>query len=317
MTGHIIRRTVQGIPLLFLITVIVFTLINIAPGGPEGVYAGDPFISPEDVAQIREIFGLNDPPHVQYLKWVRNLLTGDWGRSYQEKRPVLDMLMQRLPNTLLLSGTAVLIGLLVSVPLAVYTATHRASWLTQVVNFVTLLGISVPTFWTGTIAIMVLAGWLGILPAGGMFTIGKRFDVLDIAAHLLMPALVLASLYIAQWVRYLRASLLDVINEDYVRTARAKGLAERAVLYRHALRNALIPFVTILVLQLPHITSGTIVTEIVFSWPGVGRIINDALLRQDFPVVMGAFTMIAMLVIAASIIGDILYAVIDPRVVYR
>ncbi|MHB0877816.1 MAG: ABC transporter permease [Anaerolineae bacterium] len=317
MLGYVTDRVLKGIPLLIVISIIVFALIHAAPGGPDGVFAGDPTVSEEDLARIRASFGLDQPLQVQYLKWLGNMVTGDWGTSFQEKRPVLVMIAERVPNTLLLAGTATLIALLVSAPLAVYAASGRSAAIRQLVRLLTLLGVSVPTFWSGTMALLVFAGMLGVLPSGGMTTLGRPFAIGDLLRHLLLPSLILASLSIAQWVRYLNTALGTVLREDYVRTARAKGLSERTVVYRHALRNSLIPFVTIVVLQIPHMVSGAVVTEIVFSWPGVGRLVQTAILRHDYPLVMGAFTMMAALVIVASIAGDIVYAVADPRIRLR
>jgi peptide/nickel transport system permease protein len=314
MGHYIAQRAAQGLGLLLVVSALVFGLINLVPGGPAGVYASDPFASPEDVAQIRELFGLNQPLHVQYLKWLGRVVRGDWGTSFQEKWPVVQMLAERLPNTVLLSSAAVVVALVVSLPLALYTATHPTARRRHLIAAGTLLGISVPTFWTGTIAILLFAGVWGVLPASGMATLGRPFDLVDRLRHLVMPTAVLASLYIAQWVRYLHAGLVETLHQDFVRTAHAKGLGPGRVISRHVLRASLLPFITILVLQAPQLASGAIVTEIVFGWPGVGRVIQDALLRQDYPVVMGAFSMIAALVVASSVGGDIVYALADPRI---
>lgn len=314
MAGYVVDRIVKGIPLLLVISVIVFALIHAAPGGPDGVFAGDPTVSEQDLARIRASFGLDQPLQVQYLKWLGNMVRGDWGTSFQEKRPVLTMIAERVPNTLLLAGAAMLLALFVSVPLAVYAASGPNATIRQLVRLLSLVGVSVPTFWSGTMALLLFAGTWGVLPSGGMTTLGKPFAVTDLLHHLLLPAVILASLSIAQWVRYLNTTLSTVLREDYVRTAQAKGLSQQAVVYRHALRNSLIPFVTIVVLQIPHMVSGAVVTEIVFSWPGVGRLVQTAILRHDYPLVMGAFTMVAALVIVASVVGDIVYAFADPRI---
>jgi peptide/nickel transport system permease protein len=314
MTGYLVRRLIQAVPLLLGISIVLFGVIHLAPGGPVSVYASDPTLRPEDLERIKKALGLDQPVYVQYVKWLKGVAQGDWGRSFRERRPVLQMVMERLPNTLLLNGTALLIAIAVAIPIGVYTGSHPNSRMRYALNLFTLLGISVPTFWTGTIIILVFSARLGWLPTGGMWTIGQSHSLLDLLHHLIAPALVLAYLFMAQWARYVHSGFVEVLHQDYVRTARAKGLSGWTVLYRHGLRTMLIPLITLIGLQIPTLLSGSFVTEIVFAWPGLGRLIQDALLARDYSVAMGAFTMIAILVVISSILADVAYAIADPRI---
>ena len=308
------QRAIGLVPLLFGISIFIFLIVHLAPGGPMAVYAFSPDFTPEVQAQIERNLGLDQPLHVQYVKWAQGMLTGNWGRSYKDGREVRDVIFERLPATLILMGTALLFSLIVAIPIGMFTATRPQAWVRYAVNILTMLGISVPTFWTGLVTIMVLSGMLRLVPAGGMFTIGQPFSLADRLHHLITPALVLAAVNIAVWARYTHSSLIEILQEDYVRTARAKGLAERLIVLRHALKNAMIVIVTLLGLSIPGLFSGALVTEVVFSWPGNGRLITEALLGRNYPVLMADFLILAMLAVLGNFMADVAYAFIDPRI---
>jgi peptide/nickel transport system permease protein len=309
---YIVRRLLGAVPLLLGISVVLFALIQLPPGGPADIYAGAPGVRAEDLAQIQENLGLNDPIPVQYAKWLRGMVVGDWGNSYRDGRPVIRTVLERVPATLELMGAASLISILTAIPIGIYTATRARATSRYVVNVFTMLGISVPTFWTGLMVILIFAGQLGVLPTGGR----GGPEVLDRLHHLIGPALVLGVVSIAAWARFIHSSMIEVMQTDYVRTARAKGLKEFAIVGRHAFRNASIPFITLLGLEVPKMVSGALVTEVVFSWPGLGRLITQSILGRDYPVLMGAFMLTAILVILGNLIADVLYGLANPQIKY-
>jgi peptide/nickel transport system permease protein len=314
MRKYVAQRAVSLAPLLLGISLVIFAIVHLAPGGPLAVYAFSPDFSPELQAQIERNLGLDQPLHVQYARWMQGMLTGDWGRSYKDGREAREVIFERLPATIILMGTSFLFSLLVAIPAGIFTATRRQARSRYVVNIVTMIGISVPTFWTGLLAIMILSGQLGLIPSGGMFTIGQPFSLTDRIGHLITPALVLAVVNIAVWSRYTHSTLIEVLQEDYIRTARAKGLRERVVILRHALKNALLVIVTLLGLSLPGLFSGALVTEAVFAWPGNGRLIIESLLGRNYPVLMGDFMILAVLAVLGNFAADVTYALIDPRI---
>ncbi len=314
MRRFVVRRLLGLVPLLFGISVVIFSLIHTAPGGPTAVYALSPDFTPQQQAEIERSLGLDRPLPVQYLVWVSGMLAGSWGHSYKDGRDVRDVVLERMPATLTLMGTAYALSLMIAVPIGVFTATRPRSAARYVVNVLTLLGISVPTFWTGLLAIMIFSAKLGWMPSGGMYTIGAPFSLLDRLRHLVMPALVLAAVNLAMWARYVHSSLIEVLQEDYVRTARAKGLAERVVIFRHALRNTLLVVVTLLGLSLPGLFSGALVTEAIFSWAGNGRLIIESLLGRNYPVLIANFMILAVLAVLGNLAADIAYAFVDPRI---
>ncbi|MEX2542396.1 MAG: ABC transporter permease [Trueperaceae bacterium] len=310
------RRLAGAIPRVLLISVILFLLVNLPPGGPADIYAADPSASPQAVERIRELWGLNDPLHVQYLRWFGNMLQGDWGMSYRERRPALDVVMGRLGNTLWLTGGALIVGLAFGFALGLAGAWTRSHLGRALAQATAVVGMSVPTFWSGTLVLLFFSVHLRWIPAGGMGSIGEPFSLTDLLWHLLAPALVLGSVYVSQWSRYIQAGLTGAMQNDYVRTARAKGRTRGELLMRHALPNVAIPLVTVLGLEMPRLVAGAMVTEVVFSWPGIGRLLTDALLGRDYPVVMGTLLVLAVLVIVANLVTDLLYGLLDPRVRY-
>lgn len=314
MTAYAVRRLLQAGVLLFIVSVVTFALIHSAPGGP--AILSNPELSRDEIEQISEQMGLNDPLPVQYFRWLGNVVQGNLGVSYNTLEPVSSLVGERLPNTLLLAGVALLASIAVSIPLGVYCAVRRNSVFDRAVTGLTFLGISVPVFWLGIMLIILFAVQLRWLPSGGMRTIGEGFSLIDRIEHLILPAFVLAIANLAELTRYTRSGMIAVLGEDYVRTARAKGLEQRRVILGHALRNALIPVVTIIGVLLPRAVSGAAITEAVFAWPGMGRLAVEAATTRDYPVVLGTTLTVAVVVIFSSFITDLAYSYLDPRIRY-
>jgi peptide/nickel transport system permease protein len=310
---YLLARSLQNLVLLVLVSIIGFAVLHLAPGGPLAQFALVPGMSQADIARIAHQMGLDRPLPLQYWEWFSRLLTGDWGRSYRDNQPVLAVIGSHLGATLELMVTATLVAVLLGTWIGVMGAIRRYSLFDYLATIGAMVALSIPTFWFGLIAIYVFSVELGWLPAGNRYTVGDA-SFLDYLHHLIGPSLVLALVTIAIWSRYMRSSMLDVINQDYVRTARAKGLPERVVLVHHAIRNALLPMITIAGLQLPTLLSGALVTETVFTWPGMGRLFLDSLGYRDYPVVMGILMFSAVLVLVGNLLADLLYAAADPRI---
>jgi peptide/nickel transport system permease protein len=315
---YTIRRVLQSIPLLFGITVLTFLIIHAAPGGPLAFLTLDPNISPEDLERLKQAYGLNDPVPVQYLHWLGRLVHFDLGNSFEYHQPVLATILDHLPATLELLGVAYLIGIGAGIPLGVFAATHRGSLGDQSVRFFTVLGSAIPHWWLGLMLIVFLSGSvLHLFPAGGMGTVGEDFDLLDHLHHLFLPALILATGPMVVYARYVRAQTLEVLGQDYVRTARAKGNTERRIHTVHVLRNALIPAITLLGFSLAAIVEGAVLIEQVFAWPGMGRVLVQGALVRDYPLIMGGVLMAGFFVILGNLLADLGYGVADPRIRYR
>ena len=317
MSAFLLRRVGQSVVLLVLVTAIAFGLMRLAPGGPESVYALSPGMRAEDLQRIRASFGLDQPIPVQYVKWARGMFTGDWGRSYRDSRPVRDVILDRIPATLELTVTALVFAVLVGVSIGVLGALRPHSLPDYLATIGAMLALSIPTFWFGLMVIFIFAVRLDWIPSGGRETMGTDFSWADRLHHLVAPALVLGLVLVATWSRYTRASMLETINQDYVRTARAKGIAEKGVIWTHAFRNSVGPLITLAGLQVPFLFSGALVTESVFTWPGMGRLFVDSLGYRDYPVLMGVLVITAMLVIGSNLVADLVIAVVDPRVRLR
>jgi peptide/nickel transport system permease protein len=314
MISYLGRRLTAAIPTLLAISVVLFGILHLAPGGPLAVYSVGLDADPEQIAAIERRLGLQDPLPAQYARWLVGIATGDWGRSYKYAREVSGVIGDRVGPSLELMGAALLLALVLSVPLGVASALSRRKTVQHAASVLSMLGVSIPTFWLGLMILLVFSVRLRWLPSGGMATVGRGFDPLDSLQHVLAPALVLATLEIAGWSRYIRSSMLEVAAQDYVRTAHAKGLAERLVLYRHMLRNALLPLITLVGLQGGRLVGGALVTEVVFAWPGMGRLLGESLAARDYPVVMAAFMIMAVTVVVGNLLADIGYALADPRV---
>ncbi|MED4304441.1 ABC transporter permease [Bacillus licheniformis] len=316
MVTYIIRRTLMSIPILFGITILSFAIMKAAPGDPVSLMV-DPSIKQADREKFIEKYGLNEPEHIQYLKWLGNMMQGDFGTSIVRKgTPVIDLILARLPNTLLLMVVSTILALLISIPLGVLSARRPYSKLDYGITFTSFIGLAVPNFWFGLILIMVLSVNLGWFPTGGVMTLNSGFSLWDRIHHLILPAFVLATADMAGLTRYTRSSMLDVLRQDFIRTARAKGFKENRVVYKHGLRNGLLPVVTIFGLMIPSFIGGAVVTEQIFSWPGLGKLFIDSAFQRDYPVIMAMTVISAVLVVIGNLIADILYAIIDPRIEY-
>ncbi|WP_404449277.1 ABC transporter permease [Sutcliffiella horikoshii] len=316
MISYIIRRCLMAIPLLFGITVLSFAIIQMAPGGPTSLMM-DPNISKEDMKKYEERYGLNDPIHEQYFTWVSNMATGDFGESLIRRGvPVSEMIMNRLPNTLLLMIVSTVLAVIVAIPFGVISARKQYSLTDYTVTITSFLGLATPNFWIGLVLIMVFAVQLQWLPTGGVATLNAEFSILDRIHHLILPAFVLATADMAGLTRYTRSSMLEVLKQDYMRTARAKGLRENKVTYKHGLRNGLIPVITIFGLMLPGFIGGSVIVEKIFAWPGIGLLFFDSAFQRDYPVIMALTVISAVFVVIGNLIADILYAIFDPRIEY-
>ena len=315
MTRYLLTRLLQGVILLFIVSAVVFLIVHSTPGGP--AILNNPDVDPETAKAIARDLGLTDPIVVQYGRWLGRALTGNFGRSYQHQFPVIRLIRTRMPNTLLLAGTALLLAIVVALPLGVISAVRRYSIFDYLATVGSFFGVSIPGFWLGIMFIIVFSVTLGWLPSAGMRTAGVAASATDLVRHLIMPAVVLSTFPLAQLMRYARSSMVEVLSQDYVRTARAKGLAPRRVIAAHALRNALIPVVTVLGVVTPRLLSGAVITETIFAWPGLGRLAVDAAITRDYPVIMGLTMTTAVLVIISNLVTDVAYVALDPRISLR
>ena len=314
---YIGRRVLQMIPLVFGISVVLFAVIQAAPGGPEGaLLESGRFIDPEVIEAYRERLGVDLPVHIQYVRWLGAALSGDLGISFSTTRPVSEMIMERLPATLELMASAFLLAAALALGLGVYSAVRQYSLFDYFGTGLSFVGIAMPVFWFALILQLVFSVKLGWLPVAGTETVGAS-SLGDHLLHLILPAVVLSFRYIAGWSRYLRSSLLGVLRADYIRTARAKGLPESVVVGIHALRNALIPLISIMALNLAALFSGAVITETVFAWPGIGRMFVQAMFSRDYPLLMGILMMGSIMVVVFNLVADILYGILDPRIRYE
>jgi len=302
--------------MLFGVSLILFAIMRLAPGGPEAVLIGGD-LSPEVAAQVRARLGLDRPLLAQYAGWVLAAARGDLGRSFKTGDPVAALVLDRLGPTLQLTGGALALALAVAVPLGVLAAVRRNTIWDSLASSVSLFGVSFPSFWLGIMLILLFSQTLGLLPPSGLSEYGREGDLGARMRHAMLPTLTLALIQMASFMRFTRSSLLEVLQQDYVRTARAKGLPDRRVIWRHALRNALIPVVTVVGLSLPVLVGGAVLTETVFAWPGIGRLAVGAVFERDYPVIMGVNLMVSAVVIGGNLLTDLAYCVIDPRISYR
>lgn len=314
---YLVRRLVQAIPLLMGVVIITFVLIHLAPGDPLNVLAGDGG-SPSYYAEMRARFGLDRSIPEQLGRYLLAILSGDFGYSFSYQQPVLEVIWSRVPATLLLMGTALLISTVVGVGLGVLVATRPHSWLDYLVTAFTSCFYSVPVFWLGQLLILVFAVGLNLFPVAGMISERDSYtgfrQVLDVLQHLALPSLTLALSYLALTTRLTRTSLREALMEDYIRTAQAKGLSGRRVVWRHALRNALLPLLTLIGGEIGLLITGAALTETIFAWPGLGRLLLDASLQRDYPLLMAFFILVSISVILTNLLTDLLYTALDPRV---
>ena len=311
-----LRRLLSAIPVMFIITFATFVLMQMLPGGPLAAYENNPEISQDDIQRLRHEMGLDRPIPVQYWAWLKNFVRGDWGYSFVTKRPVLQEIWDRLPNTLYLTGFSLILALIIAIPAGIISATRQYSIFDHITTTLTYVGRSMPVYYSGLLLIIIFSIWLRWFPSGGMHTLGKDFSIIDSLRHLFLPVLSLSTLIAAKYVRFLRTSMLEVIHQDYIRTAAAKGLRNRIIIFKHAFRNAAIPLVTVVAIDLPVLFAGALFTETVYSWPGMGRLFVDSATRFDYSIVMGIVAAIAFLVVLSNLIADVIYGILDPRITY-
>ena len=330
MQRYVFRRLLQMIPIALGISVLMFALLTLAPGDPvDLLISSDPRVRPQDVARLKRIYGLDQPIHIRYVKWLGRTVQGDLGFSRTYKEPVTHLMRDRIGNSLWLTVTAFFLALLVAMPVGIYSALRQYSFMDYVATTFTFFGVSIPVFWFGIMMIYLFAVWhpwttIGglswlVLPPGGISTPGVPDGLpfyIDRLRYMILPSVVLALLSMATYTRYTRSSMLEVIRQDYVRTARSKGLAERVVINKHALRNALIPLVTIVALSISGLFAGAPITETVFAWPGVGRLLVDSVIGGDYVAAQAVLMFLAVLVLVFNLVADIGYALLDPRIRY-
>jgi peptide/nickel transport system permease protein len=345
MVQYVIRRLLQMIPMLFILSIVLFALVNIVPGGPLAGQGQTRRVRPEQAEMLKRQFGLNQPLPVQYVIWLagndwmkvdpdgdgikdsygtrKGILRGDFGFSFQSRRPVLEEIGDRLPNTLYLVGITLIFVFIISIPIGILSAVKQYSPFDIGVTTLSFMGQSIPEFWLGLLLILVFYVWLDnpitgepLLPPGGMSTLGEDFSIWDRVKHLILPVTMGLVGWVAWYSRFLRSSMLDVIHQDYIRAARAKGLRERTIRYNHSLRNAAIPLITMFALDIPYIFAGVIYVELLFSWPGMGRLYYQAATGRDYPVLMAVLIIGAAIVFLSNLLADIGYAYLDPRVRY-
>jgi peptide/nickel transport system permease protein len=345
MLNYIIRRLLQAVPMLFLLSLILFLLVNIVPGGPLAGYGRTRRINPEKVEQLKRQFGLDKPLPVQYLVWLvgndwmqidadgdgiaeshgerRGILRGDFGFSFRSRKPVLEEIGDRFGNTVYLMSVTLVVVALIAIPIGVISAIKQYSWFDIIATTLSFMGQAIPEFWLGLVLLLIFYARLNnpftgdsLLPSGGMYTLGTDFSLGDWIKHLILPVTMGMVGWVAWYSRFLRSSMLEVIHQDYIRTSRAKGQRERIVLLKHALKNALIPLVTLFALDFPYIFTGSIYVELIFSWPGMGRLFYDSAIHRDYPVLMGILVISAGLIIICNLMADLAYAYLDPRVRY-
>src|SRR5688572_11601348 len=326
MGAYVLKRLLGAIPMLIGIATIIFFVLRLAPGDPTSFYF-NPNVPPEVIEQMRRNLGLDQPLHIQYLRWMKSFFTGDFGFSFAQSRPVGQIVWEALPNTLMLTGTALVLVFVSGILIGVVQAVRQYSLFDSTSSVVSLFFYSMPSFWLALMLMLLFSlkahqwGWPIALPPTGITSVDYEFlstagKIVDRISHLVLPVATLTLALAAGVARYTRGQMLEVIRQDYIRTARAKGLPERTVIMRHALRNSMLPVITLLGLYLPFLFSGTIFVEVIFAWPGMGRIIVDAIFQRDYPLVMATSFIFAVIVVLGNLLADVLYAVADPRIRY-
>ncbi len=313
--SYIFKRLLGMVPLLLGVSLILFGVLHLAPGGPLDVYADNPSVTQEALDNMKRAFGLDQPLPVQYFRWVTAFFQGEWGFSIRSAQPVMDEVLARVPATLMLSGSAFLLALIIALPLGILSATRRYTGVDYFITLMSFLGISMPVFWLALMLQLLFAVQWKILPSAGMQTIGDG-SLPDLLRHLILPVFILAFASVAGWSRYMRSSMVEVLSQDYIRTARAKGVSSRRVTYAHAFRNALIPVVTVVALDSASILSGAVITETIFAWPGLGRLFIESMNGRDYPVLMALLMVGSFALVLSNLLADLAYSLIDPRIRY-
>ena len=321
-SGSIIGRIVSGLVLLFAVTLFNFMLLHAAPGDPAIALTGETGgATQETLQQIRQLYGLDQPLYWQFLIYAANVLHGDFGNSIYFNAPVTQLILERLRPTILLIGSSLVSAVSVGLLLGALAAQKPSGMLSNAISVLSLVGFSAPVFWTGIILLLVFASWIPLFPVQGMVdprvSGGLLPRSLDVLHHLVLPAITLGSIYLAQYSRLARTGMIEALGSDYVRTARAKGVSERSVVYKHALRNAILPVVTVAGVHVSQLLAGAVLVETVFGWPGMGRLAYESILRRDVPLMLGILFFAALLVISANILTDLVYRAVDPRIGVR
>lgn len=343
MGRYIVRRLLQSIPLVFLLSILFFALVNLAPGGPLAGHGRSRRVNPEKVEKLKRQFGLDKPLPIQYVIWLvgndwmqidtdgdgegdeygtrRGVLRGDFGYSFRTRKPVLDEILDRLPNTIYLMTVTLIVVFLIAIPVGIISAIKQYSTFDITATTLSFMGQAIPEFWLGLILILVFYSWLEnpftgepLLPSGGMATLGEGFSISDRMQHLILPVIMGMVGWVAWYSRFLRSSMLEVIHQDYIRTARAKGQKERIVMLKHAMKNAIIPLITLFAIDFPFIFAGSLYVELLFYWPGMGRLYYDAATFRDYPVLLAILIIGAILIIVSNLLADLTYGYLDPRV---
>lgn len=317
MIQYAVKRILKMIPTLLIISIIIFGIINMAPGDFVDGKA-NPNMSTEKVQELKEIYGLDKPLPIRYINWAKNAVRGNFGDSLRYKQPVSEVINEHIWNSFLLAMTSFILCLIIAIPIGIISATKQYSSFDKTFTLLSFVGISLPSFFVALVSIKIFSLNLGIFPIGGMTTAGSKAtgisSFMDIAKHMFLPVVTLTIIQFGSLVRYVRTSMLEVIKQDYIRTARAKGLKEKVVIYKHALRNGLIPIITFVGMTIPTLFAGAIITETIFVWPGIGRIGYEAILNRDYTLLMGFNMFMALMTLLGNLISDILYAVVDPRI---
>jgi len=313
MFRYTCRRLFQAIPLLLIVSALVFGLLHAVPGGPLAVFLANPNVRPQDIERLRHALGLDRPLWAQYLAWLAAFVRGDWGFSYADGRPVLARIVERLPATLELISASLVLGAAMALPVGILGAVRRHGWFDRITTALAFAGISLPVFWLGLVLQLLFAVTLAWLPSSGRTSFGGG-DLIDRVEHLVLPATVLALVHAAAWSRYLRASMAGVLEQPFITAARARGVPPPALLLRHALRNAIVPVLTIVMLDAAIMVSGAVVTESVFAWPGVGSLFTEALGRRDYTVLMAFLMLSSSAVVVLNLAADLFYRALDPRI---
>ena len=317
MLRFIINRACQSLAILFFMSFVIYWLLGLMPGDPIDLMVGsNPAISTDDIKRLKELYDLDKPIFERYLNWISNAVQGDLGYSRLFSQPVLDILTPRLLNSLILMSVSLMLALAIAIPTGVYTATHPNSYTEKIINLLCFAGISIPPFWLALLLILLFSVFAGVLPASGMETINDG-GLIDRVLHMLLPVATLSFATVAGYTRHVSASMSEVLQNDYIRTARAKGLLEHSIFRKHALKNALLPVVTIIALDFGSLFSGALITETMFSWLGMGKTIYDAIIGSDYNLALVGLLIATALTLAANILADITYAILDPRISYR
>jgi peptide/nickel transport system permease protein len=319
--SYVTKRILQAIPLVFIIIILTFTIIHLAPGDPVYILVGEATVSDEYLEMVRIRMGLDKSLPEQLLIYITSFMSGDLGYSFFWNQPVLDLILERLPATLLLMLSSIIIGTGIGILLGVYSANRPHSLLDYSLTTISLAGYSIPRFWLALVVLLVFGLWLDLFPISGMTSVGSEISglgyITDVLWHAILPILALSTRFTALITRLVRTSMLEALSQDFIITAKSKGLKQNVVLFKHALRNALLPVITVVGMNFGFMFSGSVLVETVFSWPGLGRLLYDAFYTRDYPVIMGMFVFVSIIVIIVNLITDITYSFVDPRIRYK